>query len=346
MLTIIFITLIICFIFYLLNREIDHIEFIVMCIISVVLNVVIFNISHCLPNDIYYMSGRYIQTEYHPYFVEEYEDSYETCTEDDDGNESCTTYYTTEREKHYPYYLVRDSLGQYSKIDKSQYEQIAGKFGNHLKIKRDVRFNHSDGECVSGDSNLYYYVNETNTYEYPTTKLDKWHNPIKHSNSIFNTTKDQYKYPERNSWTSNNRNLNNKISNKDLDILNTKIYERIGANVILVETENPEDLKYDWNSGKKNDIIICFNKDLDKVKVFGWYETELLSAKLEQYILDNGINLKGIEHVILSYYKPFDFSQFKYISKPDPMNVAVTFFITFVIMIFVYCAFASNDLRR
>lgn len=344
MLTIIFITLLICFIGYYINTEIHHFEFIIMCIISVILNVVIYMLfCHFVPNDIYYMSGRYIQTEYHPYFVEEYEDSYEVCTTDSDGDETCTTHYTTEREKHYPYYLVKDSLGQQAKIDQSQYNQIATKFGKHLKIARGVRFNHSEEKCIEGDSNLYYYVNETNTYEYPTTKLGKWHNPIKHSNSIFNTSKDKYEYPKRYTWTSNNRNQSDKISNKDLDILNTKLYEKLGVNVIIINTNNSEDLKYDWNSGKKNDIIITYG---EKVKVFGWYETELLSAKLEQCILDNGLDLDKIEHIILSYYKPFDFSQFNYISKPDPVSLISTFIITLIIMFIVYMGFSDNELSR
>ena len=110
-------------------------------------------------------------------------------------------------------------------------------------------------------------------------------------------------------------------------------------------------MKYDWNVGKKNDIIICYvgnYKNPEIVKVFGWYESEILSVKLESVLLENGINLKDIKQIVLNYYKPFDFSQFKYLTfkQPDKWQIIVTAIITLLIMIIFYVVFATNELNR
>ena len=45
------------------------------------------------------------------------------------------------------------------------------------------------------------------------------------------------------------------------DVLNTRIYEQVGANVILLNYNDLEEVKDGWLSGKKNDIIIGFIGD-------------------------------------------------------------------------------------
>lgn len=364
MITIIFTCLILCFIGYLINKEIHTIEFICMCGLSVIISCIIFAIT-CIPivNDTYYQSGRYQIVSWHPYFVEEYKqqhtESY-ACGTDDEGNtEYCTrTYYTTEHETHYPYYLVEDNLGQSQTIDKSQYDQIKKEFGNRLKVDKFIRYHHSQQKCVKGDPNLYYYNNETNSYKYPTTKLSQWYNPLKHKISLFNTEKKQVllNYPKRQNWISNNRMLvkEKPFCSKDWDILNTQLYEKLKVNLILIQLDNIDKInqvKYDWNVGKKNDIIICYvgnYKNPEIVKVFGWYESEILSVKLESVLLENGINLKDIKQIVLSYYKPFDFSQFKYLTfkQPDRWQIVLTAIITLLIMIIFYVVFATNELNR
>lgn len=363
MLTIIFTCLVICFIGYLLNKEIHHLEFVALCLGSVIISCIVFALTNIpVANDVYYQSGRFNQVSYHPYFVEEYEQRHEetyACGKDDEGNtEYCTrVYYTTEHDTHYPYYLVKDTLGQAAKIDKSQYEQIANEFGGNLRIDRTCRFNHSEQKRVRGDSNLYYYNNDVNSFKYPTTAFGHWHNPLKKSKSIFNQEKDTIlSYPGRYSWLNNNRMTTGKLNfgKKDLDILNTKLYETVGANVILLQVnslQDVNDIKYGWNSGKKNDIVIAFGGNAtnpDFVKVFGWYKSEILSTKLETEILDNGLNLDKIQHIILSYYEPFDFSQFKYLGfkQPELWQLIVTAIITIIALVVGYMCCCDNDLNR
>ena len=365
MIIIIFVCLIFCFLGYILNKQIHHIEFIGMCISSVLVSCIVFSLS-CIPvvNDTYFQSGKYTTVSYHPYFVEEYQQRHEesyACGHDDEGNtQYCTrVYYTTEHDTHPEYYYVEDSLQQGSIIDKSQYNQIRKEFGNVLKIDRTCRFNHSEQKRVKGDSNLYYYNNETNSYKYPTTKIVKWHNPLKKTDSLFNTKTQQIlrNYPIRSSWVSNNRMQIKQKSNftkKDWDILNTKIYEITKSNVALLEVDSIEEanqIKYDWNTGKKNDIIICFSGNINDpsfVKVFGWYESEMLSVQLETDLLEKGIDLYTIETDIIKLYKPFDFKQFQYLALKQPsfLQLFLTFVVTIIIMAIFYACFSTNDLYR
>ena len=115
MLTLIFVCLILCFIGFILNKEITWYEFVGNCLISIICSLILFGICILpIPNDFYYQSGRLNVTEYHPEFVEEYEQRHEeqyACGKDDEGNtEYCTRiYYTTEHAKHHAYYLTRET---------------------------------------------------------------------------------------------------------------------------------------------------------------------------------------------------------------------------------------------
>ena len=345
MLTLIFICLLLCLIGYVLNKEIVFLEFLANCFISILCAVIIYGI--CIipfPNDFYYQSGKFVQVTYHPYFVEEYEDCWECCTEDDDGHETCTEHCSTEHAKHPEYWTVKDSLGQEETISYEFYTQIKHKFGDRIKRfyeGRTTRCTHG-GHRIKGDNALYYVDNETNTYEYPTTAYGRWFNPIKRTHSIFNTEKNIVEYPHRHDWLNNDRGLG-----KEWDILNTQLFERIGVNVVLSTSQ--EDLKNIWMRGKQNDIIIQVDniKTPTKVKVFGWFGSERLVSELETYILDNGIKIDGIKHVILSYYVPFDFSEFKYLKfQVADWQIILISIITLIVMCITYFQFSINDWRR
>lgn len=350
MLSLIIVCVVLCYIGYVLNEEITIEEFFLNCVISILVSLFFFGV--CLipfNNDIYYQSGRLNRVEYHPYFVEEYEQRHEeqyACGKDDEGNtEYCTrVYYTTEHAKHYPYWLAKDTLGQEKEITQKFYLIIGHDFGFEKSYNsgRTCRCTHG-GHRISGDNTLYYFTNDRNTYNYPTTAWGSWYNPLKRSQSIFNTEKN-LNYPSRYDWLANNR---SPIKRKDWDILNTKLYEKMGLNVIL--TTSREDLKHDWMRGKKNDIVIQVNnvKNPTTVKVFGWFKNEILASKLETYILDNGINLDGIKHVILSYYEPFDFHEFDYLKYhlADRQLILISI-ITIITMIISYVIFSTNEFRR
>lgn len=356
MLSVIFICLIVLFIGYLVNKEITTFEFITMCIISVVVSLLVFLLT-CIPapNDVYYLSGRIQSVQYEPYFKERYEQvHYETyaCGTDREGNTKyCTrTYYTTEYARHPEKWVAIDTLQQRFEITQNEFYNIKNTFGDKLVHYTDRRrFSHG-GTRVAGDSSLYFYANHTNSY-FPTTRMASWFNPIKRTNNLFNNKNKTIKYPQQTIRYNQRLMANTDFNCNHWDVLNTKIYEQVGANVILLNYNDLEEVKDGWLSGKKNDIIIGFigdYKNPTKVKVFGWYEDEILSAVLEEYLLD-GITkdkLNGIESIIVKYYKPFDFTQFKYLKTPAIWQLVVSGIITLIAMFFAYCECSSNYDRR
>ena len=307
----------------------------------------------------YFQSGRINRVEYHPYFKERYEQlhtEYYSCGKDS----TCTrTYYTTEYLEHPEYWLAIDSLGQAKEIIEGYYNIISKDFGNKLIIDNSrIRFEEG-GECVEGDPNLYYYINTTDTYNYPTNRIARWSNPIKRTNSIFfNSEKEFIPYAQAYDWESTNRQrAKTDIPQKEWEIFNTKLYEIVGVNVILVQLNKPselQELKSSWNSGKKNDIVISFIGDYKaptEVKVFGWYDTEILSSTLEEYILTHGIkheNLQEIKNIILRYYAPFDFNKFSYLKYTNPsigVYIGTCIFIFLAIGVGVLQLLCNDDRR-
>lgn len=354
MLILVLICLILCFIGYVLNEEITWYEFIATCLISIFVSLIAYGFC-IIPavNDIYFQSGKLIQVQHHPSFVEEYEQRHETtypCGTDDDGDTKyCTrVWYTTEHAHHRQYWSALDSLNQSYEISEVFYNQVKKDFGANLKSKNEGKYYRCDhgGYRISGDNSLYYYNNDTKTYNYPTTRISKWFNPIKRTKSIFNTEKSVLLYPTQNNWLSTNRDMTNHFG-KQWDILNTIVYERIGANVIL--TTSTEDLKDYWMRGKRNDIIIQVD-NVEKpmsVNVFGWYESERLSLELETYILDKGINIDGIQHKILSYYIPFNFKKFDYLKyQLADWQYFLICIITLIILLCSYISFSTNEFNR
>lgn len=347
MLTIIFVSLLICYFVYLFNREITTEEFIGCCAIAVASSLIAYGLTIIpYPNDIYYQSGKYNKVEYHPYFKEKYQQPHTVCTSTGKTT-TCHTYYTTEYHKHPERYKVFDSLGQVSYLNRSQYLQIAKEFGDKTNVLKGRRFLHG-GRCVEGDSNLYYVDNLTNIYKYPTTQISTWHNPLKRKISLFNTEKEQIlQYPEQYNWRSNNR-LQGKyeFSKHDLDVLNTKLYEQLGVNVNIIQIDSVDkanQIKYSWNSGKKNDINIFIAED--GIVVFGWYKHEILTQNLQTALL-SGINLDEIHKIILSDYEEFDFKQFNYLKQPELWQLLITAFVTLCSVITALYLFSQNEYYR
>lgn len=360
MLVIAILILVITFIVYVYNKELTLLEFFGMSLACLTIIGIIYACTQAhIPNDTYYQSGRYNQVEYHPFFVERYIQvhtvSY-SC-----GKSTCTrTYTTTEYARHREEWIVYDSLGQAQYIPYNTYIVIAKDFGNNTKKYNDRRrFTHG-GVRTKGDSATYIVYNETNTYKYPTTKKETWYNPLNQSSSLFKTSRnksDVLAYVGRRDWRQNNRlTANVNFTKNDWDILNTKIYETTKANVILLEVPSVEEaikIKNEWNSGKCNDIVIAFTgkaKQPTNVIVFGWYQEEILATTLQEFLLSHGItknSLNGIQHIIISKYKPFDFNIFNYIRREvHPIVIFLTFIFISWIWCLLYTSLINNDERR
>ena len=359
MIMIILIATLVSCIIYVMNKEITTKEFITMTIATIAGVLLVWSL--CLipiPNDKHFKSGTIFITTYHPYFVEEYTQPHTMCTST--GKTTvCTTYYTTERDKHHEYWTVEDTLGREWKVSKARHNEIKQDFGNRVKTSRPNKCTHG-GKIVSGDPNLYSYWNETRTYKYPTNKKVVWHNPLKRTTTIFSGKNDlNKKYPESLSYETSNRLLEEEkeLTRKDWDMFNSKVYDKcLFANVILTKIKEPEEaskLEAIWINGKQNDLVICIQgtyKEPKFVKVFGWSDSSLVKRKLETYILDNGItrdNLNELVEVIRKDYIPYDFNEFKYLILTPPLWIIfLAFIVACIIGRLCYNEFSTNWDRK
>lgn len=340
---------------YVNNKEITQREFLIMTGAITASVLFVYGLAIIpFPNDTYFESGRLTATIYHPYFIEKYEEEHERCTGSGD-DERCTTYYTTEYAKHQPYWEVEDSLGDNWRVSKEFHNTVKADFGNKVTVTQPDKCTH-DGEFYSGDPNLYTYYNVTNSYNYPTNRTVFWHNPVKNKKSLFKSKTDlKMKYPSSKNHYSSERLLDKEGTNfteKDWEILNTKVFEISRANLILMKLPNSESankLEDAWQQGSKNDLIICVVGDYSKpdfVKVFGWTKSALVKLQLETYILDKGVkkeNFSEIKDIIKKYYEPFDFKKFNYMKEaPSIWTFITAFIVACLVGVFCYKKFSNN----
>lgn len=311
----------------------------------------IYGVGHIpFPNDLFFRSGRILETSYHPYFVEQYQMAHTVCHSCGKNCTSCHTYYTTEYAKHQPYYSVKDTLDNEWKVNLSFHNEVKNEYGNVLTTTKPNKCTHG-GHFYKGDPYLYSYFNETNSFKYPTNKLDKWHNPLKNSVSLFKSnSKIKRDYPH-----SINLRMTDRMQEADgytrygWDILNTKVYEKTKANLILVKVANSEEakeLENYWISGKQNDLVITVvgsYKQPDYVKVFGWSKSSLVKHQLEQSILQYGVDYNKIEHIVVSNYVMYDWTQFNYLTeKPSPLVFILALIYSIIVGILCYKEFSTN----
>ncbi len=325
MFTICIIFIIISAVCYIFNKEITTKEFLIL-VLSIVLTSGICYILCKIPypNDIYFTSGKIISVSFNPEFTEEYEQSHTVCHSCGKST-CCSTYYTTEYQKYPNQWIATDSLNQEWEISKNFYDLVRKDFGNKVIRTKPYKCLNG-GKIVSGDPYVYTYNNMTNTYNYPTNKVEIWANPLKGQNTIFNSKVDYKKeYPKSISCLETNRVQIKNINKKQWDILNTKVYEAVQANLIILPIDNSEEankIESAWTNGKKNDLVICVKGDIknpEYVKVFGWTKSYRVKRELEQYILDNGIvnnnDYNNILAIVVKFYEPYEMSKFDYIKK-------------------------------
>lgn len=340
---------------YFINKEITTLEYFKTLGIVIVVTLIVYSFSLIpFPNDNYFASGRIEETRFYPSWVEEYQQAHTVC-HSNGKSESCTTYYTTEHDRHEAYWVMYDTLDQNWKISSELHAQIKSYFGDNVHISQPNKSTHG-GHLVSGDPNVYSYNNDTNIYKYTTTKMIPWYNPIKGSHSLFNEGAGDFKldYPSQTGQFETNRLMGGGIKH-DIDVLNTKIYNTVGANFIVVQTNDfakCDKLDAYWNGGNYNDIIMCISGDIEKpdnVQAIGYAENKGLQTELESYILEKGItknSLVGIQDKIQREYKQFDFKQFRYIKRDCPIWVTILAVIAAIVSSYLCLTYFSDNYDR
>lgn len=341
------------------NKEITSKEYLLTVLYSTLAVVLVYSIS-LIPfdNDTYFQSGRITKTQFHPAWIEEYQQAHTMCVSTGKTT-SCTTYYTTEHDHHKPYWTVSDSLGQEWKVSSKFHAQVKSYFGNNKVTTRPNKATHG-GHFDGGDPYLYTYNNDTNIYKYPTSKIVKWYNPIKDSDSVFNA-KTIYKkdYPKVLDMNRTNRlltNLGSEINGHDWDILNTKAYSLKKVNLIAVQVKSMSEasqLEKSWINGRKNDLVICVvgkYTSPDNVKVFGWTESAKVKIELQHLILEHGLvksQFSKMLQIINRDYKDKDFTKFSYLERKPPLwALIVSAILSALVSFFCISEFSNNSEDR
>lgn len=352
MLFLIIMATIVAAIIYVKNIEITTKEFLLMAAAMVAASLAVYLIA-MIPynNDDYFESGRLMNTVYHPYFVERYQQPHTVCHSCGKNCTSCYTYYTTEYAKHQPYWTVYDSLDRDWKVTQAFHNEVKAEFGNHKLISKPNKCTHG-GIFHSGDPYLYTYKNEVNSYKYPTNQLSGWYNPLKRAKSTLFKSKTEYskEYPKHiDNYSTTRVEVADGITRHDWDVLNTKVFEKKGVSVSLVKIKNSEEAKKledAWIKGKRNDIIICVQGSYKKpkfVKVFGWSKSTFVNHMLEQNILQEGVKVDNVQNIVTRYYEPYNWDNFNYLTVKPPFWVfLIALILVCIIGRIMYVEFTTN----
>lgn len=117
--------------------------------------------------------------------------------------------------------------------------------------------------------------------------------------------------------------------NREIALVNSRL-KKVGANVILVITDNPqtwaESLARDWYAHKINDVVVVIGMSGDSiawVDARSWSTNELVDIEVRDSVLDIGsLDIKqisaNIERVVSSNFVLADPSDFEYLADDIP----------------------------
>lgn len=303
--------------------------------------------------DIETWSGTILKAVHYPRWVsEETRDVTET-----DANGNTHTRTETYYETHPEYWEAETSVGDY-RFQESRFKLIASKFGG-TETERPWKpnFHH-------GDRNIYVAYNKTD-YAFPVTSLRSWINKIKGAGpTAFSFQKVPkgsavFQWPENNDFMYSERLLGlaaDDISLYDFDCLNSRLGFSEKVNIILIGFyRQPASIaqlqQAHWLGGKKNDLVLCYNRSttngaVDWTYVFGWTDKNLVKKNLETLLLthqvDNNI-LSLIEKEVRSHYEIKDWSQFDYITVRPATRYYIIYFVLLLLLEAGYWYWAHHN---
>lgn len=290
-----------------------------------------------------------------PQWVDYHPEQRSITTVDSKGN-SHTTYYTVwVHETHYPKWYVDTEIGTFN-ISSEKYAQLINLMGGQRSYPGSRPY------YSSGDRNDYTSVNKNNWQE-PVNNYVTFENRVKACPSVFSYEKVDkdapvFEYPKDNSLFASERLLGSAagINLFEFDKMNARLGPSKLVNVIMCGfNEGSASLgvmqESKWIGGKKNDLVICFSKDLKTQKaswayVFGWTEKDIVKRNIESILIENKIDtsiLPLIEKEIRANYELKDWSKFDYLTIPIPGRFYVYFIIFMVITQVGYYFWAFNN---
>lgn len=325
-----------------------------------------------MTDDIETWSGRVVQVEHHPTWVErwiEHHSETYACGTDSKGNtEYCTrTWTTTEYDTHSEHWIAVVDFGSIQEVWEISYESyrvVRAEFGNHYFVGEKQSYHHG-GTFVRGDQNTYCTDNKTGVLR-PVTMLRHFENRIKAAPSVFSfsqvpTNVPVFNWPKNeNPWASQRvlGTAGRAISLVKWDGLNSELGPLKKVNLIIVGFDSSDAKLGQWQQskwvgGKKNDVVITYGGDFHKPDwcfVFGWTESELVKQNIQSEIIEHGISTNiyvFIKDEVIKNYKIKDWSKFDYITI-EPKGSYYFWYILAVVVVQsgLWIFFNKNDINK
>lgn len=311
-------------------------------------------------------SGQVSQVEYHPRWVEQYEESH-TRTVGSGKNQRTETYYTTEYATHEEHWEAERDFGgdsDHVNIDLSEYNQIKNDFGGAVQSEGKQSTRHG-GHRHTGDNSIYVTHNRTGVI-WPVTTWKTFENRIKAAPSVFSFVKPPtgtvvFPYPENTSLFVSDRVIGQAKSYINLnkwDQLNSRLGPTKRVNLIAVgfdsnDSQLSQAQESMWLGGRKNDLVLTFgikDKKVQWARVFGWTESDICKRNIETIILGQlgtPTFLTSLEREVANNFKKKDWHKFDYISI-QPTTGHIIFFIvtTIITQTGLYIYFFFNDISK
>lgn len=316
-------------------------------ILAITFNLIAF---HGMTSDEQTLSGRIMQVEHHPRWVERWIQHHSETYYTGSGKNrvSHTRHWTTvEHDTHPEHWEANFNFGSFQEnrdIDFQKYTSIKSEFGNHVETGSKQSYNHG-GTFESGDQNTYVTDNRTGFIR-PVTTTDSFENRIKAAPSVFSFTKvptnaPVFNWPDNpNTWVSDRvmGTARGHINLYEWDKLNAVLGPKKHINLVIVGFNSDDSMlgqyqQAKWIGGKKNDFVITFGGTGEKptwAYCFGWTESDICKRTVESYIIEHGVNAdiyKFLNDEITQNYKIKDWTKFDYISIEPDTRYYVWFFI-------------------
>lgn len=358
-----FIPIVIGSIVFAFNKKIHVAEWVSGLILSLIVSVLFHGAAFSAATaDYQTLSATVEGVTFYPEWVEQYTDT-ETETYMVGKEVKTRTKTVTKYRTHHEYWTCTvPHFNSEPTISQARFNELKRTLGGRVETTEGWK-----SGFVRGDKNIYKTHN-TSKEIIPYMITSSFQNRVKASPSLFRyhelkDTSHLPEYPYTNDNFKSNRLLGRASSDLSLDEwdkLNAVLGKNKKINIIVVgfdvgsSVQDSIDLETFWFGGKKNDLVIVYGGNNNKVvwsRVFGWTEEELVKRNIESILLKDGLNglAKKVEQEVINHYKIKDWSKFDYISVEPSRGWIIGFIIIQVIFqtgLWVFFHFNEIDCNR